>query len=178
MYPCQHMAPRRVSDRPSVAGASEKSMRASAVAIRLPLARGLRSECEAKQAPWFVFSATSVRAAGSRYPTNPVPSITAITLHRIARAAGTLSPPDSVYSDRIPVAVLIDAWERAIATTSRRDLPGLAAIYDGPDERSWISFVVANQPRFTDAIDKFQRYAPTISDAFAGRSSRVPTRFA
>ena len=96
----------------------------------------------------------------------PVPSITAITLHHIARAAGTVSPADSVYSDRIPVAVLIDAWERAIAATGRRDLPGLAATYDGPDERSWLSFVVANQPRFTDAIDKFQRYAPTISDAF------------
>jgi len=95
-----------------------------------------------------------------------VPTITAITLHHVARAAGTAPPPPSVFSDRIPIAVLIEAWERAIAATGRRDLPGVAASYDGPDERSWISFVVANQPRFADAIDKFQRYAPTISDGF------------
>jgi AraC-like DNA-binding protein len=95
-----------------------------------------------------------------------VPSITAITLHHIARAAGVPPPADFVYSDRIPVARLIDAWEHAIATTGRRDLPGVAATYEAPDERSWLSFVIANQPRFDDAIAKFQRYAPTISDAY------------
>jgi AraC-like DNA-binding protein len=95
-----------------------------------------------------------------------VPSITAITLHHIARAAGLPPPPACVYSDRVPIATLIDAWEHAIATTGRRDLPGLATIYDGPDERSWLSFVIANQPRFTDGIDKFHRYAPTMSDAY------------
>jgi AraC-like DNA-binding protein len=95
-----------------------------------------------------------------------VPSITAITLHHIARAAGTTAPADCVYSDRIPIAKLIDTWEHAIAATGRRDLPGLAAIYDGPEERSWLSFLIANQPRFDDAIAKFQRYAPTMSDAY------------
>ena len=95
-----------------------------------------------------------------------MPSITAITLHHIARAAGTTAPADCVYSDQIPVAKLIDAWEHAIATTGRRDLPGTAAIYDGPDEHSWLAFLIANQPRFDDAIAKFQRYAPTMSDAY------------
>jgi len=95
-----------------------------------------------------------------------VPTITAITLHHVARAAGTPPPPPSVFSDRIPITVLIDAWETALATTGHRDLPGVAARYDGPDEHSWIAFVVANQPRFAEAIEKFKRYAPTISDAY------------
>jgi AraC-like DNA-binding protein len=70
------------------------------------------------------------------------------------------------YSDRIPVTKLIDAWEQAMAATGRRDLPGIAAIYDAPDEQSWLSFLIANQPRFADGIAKFHRYAPTISDAY------------
>lgn len=104
-------------------------------------------------------------------------SVTAITIPHLARTiaavggdvADILGPDarlDVVYQDRIPVATLALAWERAVSMTRRRDLPAVAASYSAPDERSLVSFVIANQPRFGDGIERFQRYGATISDAY------------
>lgn len=105
-----------------------------------------------------------------------VASITAITIPHLARTIAAVGGDpaavlgdlrsDARFEDRIPVATLIELWERAIATTGHRALPGIASSYAEPDERSLISFVVANQPRLGDGIDRFQRYASTVSDAY------------
>ena len=110
-----------------------------------------------------------------------VPWVTAITIPHVARAvaacggdaAALLAPSelraDVRYEDRIPIGTLIDLWERAVAATGRRDLPMRAARYAEPDERSLVLFVLANQPRLSDGIDRYNRYAPTVSDAYRWR---------
>jgi AraC-like DNA-binding protein len=70
------------------------------------------------------------------------------------------------FEDRIPIATVIDAWEAAIAVTGRRDLPLLAGTRAEHDERSMIGFVVANQPRLGDGVARFDRYYPTVSNAY------------
>ena len=75
------------------------------------------------------------------------------------------------YEDRLPVATVVDLWEAAIALTGRRDLPLLARTTDEHQEHSLLSFVVANQPRLGDGVDCFDRYFPTVSDAYRWRAA-------
>jgi AraC-like DNA-binding protein len=108
-----------------------------------------------------------------------VPSVTAIVLTHLVRTlralgvdprpiAGDAAAEDARFEDRIAAGALIEAWERAVAATGR-DLPARAVAYAVPDERSLIGFVVANQPRFGDGIDRFHRYSPTLSDVYRWR---------
>ena len=73
------------------------------------------------------------------------------------------------YEDRLPVSAVADLWEAAIDATGRRDLPVLARTAGEHQEQSLLSFVVANQRRLGDGIDRFERYFPTASDAYRWR---------
>jgi AraC-like DNA-binding protein len=109
------------------------------------------------------------------------PWITAIAAPHLVRAvaeaggdAGALAArfalPDSPrYEDRLPLGLLIDAWEAAIAATGRRDLPLLAATRAEHDEHSLVAFIVANQPRLGDGIALLDRFYPTVSNAYRWR---------
>jgi AraC-like DNA-binding protein len=110
-----------------------------------------------------------------------VPTITAILLPHLAEALRGIGADvgailgryhdrlDVQFEDRMPVADMIDIWERAVAVTGRRDLPVITLDYSIHDERSLISFSVANQPRYSDGIDRFARYMPTVCDAYCWR---------
>lgn len=104
--------------------------------------------------------------------------ITAIAvphLLRAVRAAGADEqalladagvPVDAVFEDRISLDRLIALWEAALALTGRRDLPLLAGTRSELDERSLLAFVVANQPRLGDGVDRFDRFFPTVSNGY------------
>jgi AraC-like DNA-binding protein len=106
--------------------------------------------------------------------------VTATTITHVARAVATLGgDADALladpalaprrFEDRIRVETIIELWERAHALTQRRDLPAVAAQYAAHDERSLLAFLVSNQPRFGDAIERFVRFFPTVGDAYAWR---------
>ena len=105
-----------------------------------------------------------------------MPTITGIALAHLAQAVRRLGARtdeifgdlsiDLAFEDRVPIARVIEVWERAVEVTKRRDLPAIVVSYALQDERSLIGFVVANQPRFSDGIDRFHRFAPTLSDAY------------
>lgn len=73
------------------------------------------------------------------------------------------------FEDRIPIATLAELWEAAMEATGRRDLSVIASRYPLEEERSLVSFVVSNQPTLGDAVEKFGRYHPTVSNAYMWR---------
>jgi AraC-like DNA-binding protein len=107
--------------------------------------------------------------------------ITAIAAEALARAVAAaggdargvraaLGVSDAVqFEERIAVDALVDAWERAIAETGRRDLAVLAAPRGGHDERSLLTFCAANQATVGEALAIADRYYVTVSDAYAWR---------
>src|SRR5207247_3585548 len=76
---------------------------------------------------------------------------------------------EAVFEDRMPIAALVAAWERAIADTGRRDLPVLAATRTSHDERSLVGFCAVNQPTIGDAFGVLDRYFAAVSDGYAWR---------
>jgi AraC-like DNA-binding protein len=114
-----------------------------------------------------------------------VPWATAITALHIRRALARVGgDPDILafgsagaeFEDRISVDALCDAWEKAVAATARRDLPAIAASYVAHDEKSLLAFLVANQPRFRDAMHSFVTFFPAVSDAYAWNVTFEPAR--
>lgn len=110
------------------------------------------------------------RAVASRW-------ITAIAVPHLVRAVTAAGvdarhldlrdlPVDARYEDHLPLERVIALWEQALAVTGRRDLPLLAATRTTVDERSLLGFVVANQPRLGDGVDRLDRYFPTVSDSY------------
>jgi len=78
-------------------------------------------------------------------------------------------PGSPRFEDRIPLGLVVDAWEAAIEVTGRRDLPVLAATRVEHDERSLIGFVVANQRTLGDGVARLDRYFPAVSNAYRWR---------
>lgn len=87
-----------------------------------------------------------------------------------ALAARFAFPAHPRYEDRLALATLIDAWEAALAATGRADLPLYAATNAELDEHSLIAFAVANQARLGDGVALFDRFYPTVSNAYRWRS--------
>jgi AraC-like DNA-binding protein len=107
-----------------------------------------------------------------------VPWATATTIPHVARAVAAVGGDPAAllagerptrFEDRISLEELIELWERAAAVTGRRDLPAVAAQYAVHDERSLLAFLVSDQPRFADAMERFARFFPTVTDAYRWR---------
>lgn len=98
-----------------------------------------------------------------------VRAVTAVGGDSAALAARFGLPAHPRFEDRLALATLIDAWEAALAATGRADLPLYAATREELDEHSLIAFVVANQPRLGDGVARFDRYYPTVSNAYRWR---------
>jgi AraC-like DNA-binding protein len=93
--------------------------------------------------------------------------------------ASSLGANDSTqFEDRLPLAMVIDAWEHALAATGRRDLPVLACTRSTHDERSLVGFYAVNQPTVREAFAVLDRYLGTVSDAYAWRMHETEEGFA